>query len=92
MKITFKPLGDRVLIQPIEVATKTASGLEIPSSVERERPQEGVVVAVGKGAKGEEMTVEVGDTVLYSKFAGSDVKLNGDDFLITRESDIFGIK
>ena len=92
MKVTFKPLGDRALIRPIAAATKTASGLEIPTSIERERPQEGEVVAVGNGNKGEEMTVKVGDAVLYSKFAGSDVKLDGEDFLILRETDIFGIK
>ena len=92
MKITFKPLGDRVLISPIEVAAQSASGLAIPDSVEREVPQEGIVVAIGKGAKGEKMTVEVGETVLYSKFAGSDVKLNGDSYMIMREGDVFGIK
>ena len=91
-KIPFKPLGDRALISPIAATTKSESGLEMISSTERERPQEGVVVAVGKGAKGEEMTVKVGDTVLYSKYAGSDVKLDGEDYLIMRESDIFGIK
>lgn len=92
MKISFKPLGDRVLISPIKAAEKSASGLVIPSSVEREKPQEGIVAAVGKGTNGEKMTVKVGDTVLHSKFAGSDMKSDGNDYLIMREGDIFGIK
>lgn len=91
MKITFKPLGDRVLIERIEAAAKSAAGLLLPTS-ERDLPQEGVVLAVGKGSKGEKMTVKLGDKVIFSKFAGSDVKLNGSKYIIMREGDIFGIK
>lgn len=91
MKISFTPLGDRVAIERTEVATKTAAGLELPSSSEREKPQEGIIVAVGKGAKGEEMTVKVGDEVIFHKYAGSDMNYKGKPYLIMREGDIFGI-
>ena len=89
-KLTIKPLADRVLIEPIAAETKTASGLFIPDSA-KEKPQQGKIVAIGKGTKDEPMTVKVNDTVLYGKFAGTELKLEGNDYLIMRESDIFAI-
>jgi chaperonin GroES len=89
-KLSIKPLSDRVVIEALEAETKTASGLYIPDSA-KEKPQQGKVVAVGKGTKDEPMTVKVGDTVLYGKYAGTELKLDGNDYLIMRESDIFAI-
>jgi len=89
-KLTIKPLADRVLVEPLAAETKTASGLYIPDSA-KEKPQQGTVVAVGKGTKDEPMTVKVGDAVLYGKFSGTELKLDGNDYLIMRESDIFAI-
>ncbi len=89
-KLTIKPLADRVLIESLAAETKTASGLYIPDSA-KEKPQQGTVVAVGKGTKDEPMTVKVGDVVLYGKFSGTELKLDGNDYLIMRESDIFAI-
>lgn len=89
-KISIKPLADRVLIEPLAAETTTASGIIIPDSA-KEKPQKGTVVAVGNGTKDEPMTVKVGDTVLYGKYAGTELKLNGTDYLIMRESDIFAI-
>ena len=89
-KLSIKPLSDRVIIEALEAETKTASGLYIPDSA-KEKPQQGTVVAVGKGTKDEPMTVKVGDTVLYGKYAGTELKLDGNDYLIMRESDIFAI-
>jgi chaperonin GroES len=89
-KLSIKPLSDRVVIEALEAETKTASGLYIPDSA-KEKPQQGTVVAVGKGTKDEPMTVKVGDTVLYGKYAGTELKLDGSDYLIMRESDIFAI-
>lgn len=90
MSVNFKPLSDRVLIEPIEAETKTASGIIIPDTA-KEKPQEGTVVAVGAGKKDEPMTVKVGDKVLYGKYSGSELKLEGKDFLIVREADLLGI-
>jgi len=89
-KLSIKPLSDRVIIEALEAETKTASGLYIPDSA-KEKPQQGTIVAVGKGTKDEPMTVKVGDTVLYGKYAGTELKLDGNDYLIMRESDIFAI-
>ena len=89
-KINIKPLADRVIIKPLAAETKTSSGIYIPDSA-KEKPQQGKVVAVGKGTKEEPMTVKVGDTVLYGKYSGSELKLDGVDYLIMRESDILGI-
>lgn len=88
--VNIKPLADRVLIEPLAAETKTASGLIIPDSA-KEKPSKGTVVAVGNGTKDEPMTVKVGDTVLYGKYAGTELKLEGTDYLIMRESDIFAI-
>ncbi len=89
-KVTIKPLADRVLIEPMAAETKTASGIIIPDTA-KEKPQKGKVVAVGPGTKDEDMTVKVGDSVLYGKYAGTDLKLEGTDYLIMRESDILAI-
>ena len=89
-KISIKPLSDRVVVEPLEAETKTASGLYIPDSA-KEKPQQGKVLAVGKGTKDEPTTVKVGDTVLYGKYSGTELKLDGKDYLIMRESDIFAI-
>ncbi|WP_419869851.1 co-chaperone GroES [Chryseobacterium sp. CT-SW4] len=90
MSVNFKPLADRVLVEPIAAETKTASGIIIPDTA-KEKPQEGTVVAVGTGKKDEPMTVKVGDKVLYGKYSGSELKLEGKDYLIVRESDLLGI-
>jgi chaperonin GroES len=90
MSVNFTPLSDRVLIEPIAAETKTASGIIIPDTA-KEKPQEGTVVAVGAGKKDEPMTVKVGDKVLYGKYSGSELKLDGKDFLIVREADLLGI-
>jgi len=89
-KLNIKPLADRVLVAPQAAETKTASGIIIPDTA-KEKPQQGKVVAVGNGTKDEPLTVKVGDTVLYGKYAGTELKLEGNDYLIMRESDIFAI-
>lgn len=89
-KLNIKPLADRVLIEPQAAETKTASGLFIPDSA-KEKPQQGKVVAIGNGTKKEPLTVKVGDTVLYGKYAGTELKFGGVDYLIMKESDIFAI-
>ncbi|MAJ31972.1 MAG: co-chaperone GroES [Flavobacteriaceae bacterium] len=88
--VTIKPLADRVLVEPMEAETTTASGIIIPDTA-KEKPQKGTVVAVGPGTKDESMTVSVGDQVLYGKYAGTELKLDGNDYLIMRESDILAI-
>lgn len=88
--VTIKPLADRVLVEPMEAETTTASGIIIPDTA-KEKPQKGIVVAVGPGTKDESMTVSVGDQVLYGKYAGTELKLDGNDYLIMRESDILAI-
>ena len=89
-KVKIKPLADRVLIEPMVAETKTASGLYIPDTA-KEKPQKGKVVAVGAGTKDEKITVKIGDTVLYGKYAGTELKLDGADYLMMRESDILAI-
>lgn len=90
MGLNIKPLADRVLIEPAAAETKTASGIIIPDNA-KEKPQRGTVIAAGKGTKDEPITVKVGDTVLYGKYAGTELKLEGNDYLIMRESDILAI-
>ena len=87
MGLNIKPLSDRVLIEPEAAETKTASGIYIPETA-KEKPQRGKVVAVGKG---HDMTVKVGDTVLYGKYSGTELKLEGTDYLMMREDDILAI-
>lgn len=88
--MTLKPLADRVLVEPSEAETKTASGIIIPDTAQ-EKPQQGVVVAVGAGKPDEPMTVKVGDVVLYGKYGGTEIKHEGKDYLIMRESDIYAV-
>lgn len=89
-KVNVKPLADRVLIQPAEAEQKTAGGIIIPDTA-KEKPQRGTVVAVGPGKKDEPLTVKVGDLVLYGKYAGTEITVDGSDYLIMRESDIVAI-
>jgi chaperonin GroES len=88
--MNIKPLADRVLIKPSEVETKTASGIIIPDSA-KEKPLKGEVLATGKGTKDEEMVVAVGNTVLYGKYAGTELEWEGEKYLIMRQSDILAI-
>ena len=88
--VKIKPLEDRVLVLPQAAEERTASGIIIPDSA-KEKPQKGSVIAVGSGNKDVDMQVKVGDTVLYGKYAGTELKLDGGDYLIMRESDIFAI-
>ena len=89
-KLKIKPLADRVLVEPLEAETKTASGIIIPDTA-KEKPQKGSIVAVGPGTKENPLTVKVGDSVLYGKYSGTELKLEGKDYLIMRESDILAI-
>ena len=89
-KLNIKPLADRVLVEPLEAETKTASGIIIPDSA-KEKPQKGIVVAVGPGTKENPVSVKVGNTVLYGKYSGTELKLENNDYLIMRESDILAI-
>jgi chaperonin GroES len=91
----YRPLGDRLLIMPKASEEKTASGIVLPDTA-KEKPQEGSVISVGPGGKDEagkriEMDVKVGDKVLYSKYSGTEVKINGKEHLIIRESDVLAI-
>ena len=86
----IKPLADRVLVEPKEAETKTAAGLYIPDTA-KEKPQEGKVIAAGPGKKDEPMEVNVGDVVLYGKYAGTEVTVEDKKYLIVRQSDILAI-
>ncbi len=88
--VKLKPLADRVLVQPAAAEEKTASGIIIPDTA-KEKPQKGTVIAVGTGKKDEPITVKVGDTVLYGKYSGTEISVEGKDYLMMRESDIFAI-
>ena len=90
MALNIKPLSDRVIIEPSAAETQTASGIIIPDTA-KEKPQKGTVVAVGNGKKDHTMTVKIGDTVLYGKYAGQEINHEGTDFLIMREDDILVI-
>jgi chaperonin GroES len=89
-KVNVRPLSDRVLIKPAEMEQKTASGIIIPDTA-KEKPMRGEVVAVGPGKKDEPMTVKVGDRVLYGKYSGTEIAIDGVDYLIMRENDIYAI-
>jgi len=93
--MNFRPLHDRVLVRRVEAEEKTAGGIIIPDTA-KEKPQEGEVVAAGSGAKAEDgkvtrLDVKAGDRVLFGKWSGTEVKVNGEDLLIMKESDILGI-
>ena len=94
-KVSFKPLGSRVLVEPIEQEEITASGIVLPETA-KEKPQQGKVLAAGPGDRNEDgervaMDVKVGDTILFAKYSGTEVKMEGKKLLILRESDILGI-
>ncbi|MEI7585310.1 co-chaperone GroES [Runella sp.] len=89
-KVNVKPLADRVLVQAAPAEEKTAFGIIIPDTA-KEKPQRGTVVAAGPGKKDEPITVKVGDTILYGKYAGTEITVDGQEYLIMRESDIFAI-
>ncbi len=88
VKVT--PLHDRVIVEAAAAEEKTHSGSIIPDTA-KEKPQRGTIIAVGNGKKDEPMTVKVGDTVLYGKYSGTEVQIEGKDYLIMRESDIFAV-
>lgn len=90
MGLSIKPLADRVVVEPAAAEEKTAGGIIIPDTA-KEKPQKGNVVAVGNGKPDEPMTVKVGDTVLYGKYSGTEISIDGGDYLMMRESDIFAI-
>ena len=90
MSVNVKPLADRVLVEPAAAEEKTAGGIIIPDTA-KEKPQKGKIVAVGNGKPDEPITVKEGDTVLYGKFAGTEINIEGKDYLIMRESDLFAI-
>ena len=94
-KLKLKPLGGRVIVEPIEQDEKTASGIYLPETA-KEKPQEGKILAAGPGERDEDgeripMDVQVGDKVLYAKYSGTEVKLDGKKLLILRESDILAV-
>ena len=90
-KVKFQPQGDRVLIEASPAEEKTAGGIIIPDTA-KEKPQKGIVVAAGPGKKKDEpMTVKVGDTVFYGKYAGTELTVDGKEFLIMRQDDVFGV-
>ena len=89
-EVKIKPLADRVLVQPMAAESKTASGLIIPDSA-KEKPQRGTVVAMGPGTKDEKMEVKAGDVVLYGKYAGTELNVDGVDYLMMRQSDILAV-
>lgn len=88
--MTIKPLADRVLVKPAEAEEKTVGGIIIPDSA-KEKPLKGEVIATGTGTKDEEMVVKTGDQVLYGKYAGTEIELDGANYLIMRQSDILAV-
>ena len=89
-KVSVKPIQDRVLVEPAPAEEKTAGGIIIPDTA-KEKPVRGKVIAVGNGKKDEPITVKAGDTVLYGKYAGTEIQIEGKEYLIMRESDIYAI-
>ena len=89
-KVHFTPQGDRVLVEAAAAEEKTAGGIIIPDTA-KEKPQKGTIIAVGPGKKKDEpMTVKVGDKVLYGKYAGTEITIDGKEYLIMRQDDVFG--
>ena len=88
-KINFKHLADRVLVEPATAEEKKSSGIIIHDTA-KEKPQKGKIIAIGNGTKENKITVKVGDQVLYGKYSGTELNINGVDYLIMKESDIFG--
>ena len=90
MTLNIKPIADRVVVEAAPAEEKTASGLYIPDTA-KEKPQKGTVVAAGPGTKDDKMEVKVGDIVLYGKYAGTELNVDGKDYLIMRQSDILAV-
>ena len=88
--MNIKPLADRVLIEPAAAETKTIGGIIIPDTA-KEKPLQGTIVAVGNGTKDEEMILKEGDHVLYGKYAGTEIELDGTKYLIMRQSDVLAV-
>lgn len=88
--MNIKPLADRVLVKPAPAEEKTAGGIIIPDTA-KEKPLQGTVLAVGNGTKDEEMVLKAGDTVLYGKYSGTEVELDGEKYLIMRQNDVLAI-
>ncbi|KXC07858.1 molecular chaperone GroES [Porphyromonas gingivalis] len=88
--MNIKPLADRVLVKPAAAEEKTVSGIIIPDSA-KEKPLKGEVIAVGNGMKDEEMVLKAGDTVLYGKYAGTEIELEGEKYIIMRQNDVLAI-
>ena len=88
--VKIKPLADRVLVEPLQAEEKTASGIIIPDTA-KEKPQKGTVVAVGPGTTDEKMEVKKGDMVLYGKYSGTEITVDGTDYLIMKQADILAI-
>ncbi len=94
--MNIRPMQDRIIVERVEEETKTAGGIIIPDTVSKEKPQEGKVIAAGKGKVTPEgkvlpLDVKVGDRVLFGKYAGSEIKVDGKEYLIMREDDILGV-
>lgn len=91
-KLNIRPLGDRVVVEPAKAEEKTSSGIIIPDTA-KEKPNQGTVVAIpdDKGDKEDKVTVKVGDTILYGKFAGTEIEIDGNDYLIISEQDILAV-
>ena len=89
-KLNLTPLADRVVVEPAAAEQKTAGGIIIPDTA-KEKPQKGIIVAVGNGKKDEPMTVKIGNSVLYGKYSGTEINVEGKDYLIMKESDIYAI-
>jgi chaperonin GroES len=90
MALNIKPIGDRVVVEAAAAEEKTASGIYIPDTA-KEKPQNGIVVAVGNGKVDEPMTVKVGDQVIYGKYSGTEITYEGKEYLIMKESDIYAV-
>lgn len=88
--MNIKPLADRVLVKPAAAEEKTVAGIIIPDTA-KEKPLKGEVLSVGNGTKDEEMVLKVGDTVLYGKYSGNEVELDGEKYLIMRQSDVLAV-
>ena len=89
-KLKVTPLHDRLIVEPQQAEEKTAGGIIIPDTA-KEKPQRGVAIAVGAGKKDEPMTIKVGNTILYGKYAGTEIEIDGKPYLIMRESDVLAV-
>ncbi len=89
-KLNIRPLGDRVVVEPARAEEKTASGIIIPDTA-KEKPNQGTVVAVSEGDKDNVLTVKAGDKILYGKYAGTEIEVEGNDYLIMSEADILAV-